>query len=126
MHRTTAAGLLRLGLRFFVLTTISSIALNVDSTLVANVLGLTVAAHDAVVAKLFGVLSVFVGLVGMTVWPVNGAALSNGEVAWVRRHTRGMMLLYGTVVGGAAVVLVGWGHRVVDLWVGGVDPPSFR
>ncbi|WFE28153.1 oligosaccharide flippase family protein [Solwaraspora sp. WMMD791] len=121
VHRTTAAGLLRLGLRFFVLTTISSIALNVDSPLVANVLGLTVAAHYAVVAKLFGVLSVFVGIVGMTVWPVNGAALSNGEVAWVRRHTRRMVLLYGTVVGGAGLALVGWGHRVADLWVGGVD-----
>ncbi|MFV2021933.1 lipopolysaccharide biosynthesis protein [Micromonospora sp. LOL_023] len=121
VHRATASGLLRLGLRFFVLTTMSSIALNVDSPLVANVLGLSVAAHYAVVVKLFGVLSVFVGLVGMTLWPVNGAALSRGEVAWVRRHTRRMVLLYGLVVGSTGALLVCWGRQLVELWIGGVD-----
>ncbi|ROO60757.1 O-antigen/teichoic acid export membrane protein [Micromonospora sp. Llam0] len=121
VDRATAAGLLRLGLRFFALTTMSSIAINVDSPLVANILGLAVAAHYAVVVKLFGVLSIFVGLVGMTVWPVNGAALACGEVAWVRRHTRRMVLLYGAVVGVAGAALVGWGHPLIELWVGGID-----
>lgn len=121
VHRATAVGLLRLGLRFFALTTMSAIALNVDSPLVANVLGPTTAAHYAVVGKLFGALSIFVGLVGMTVWPVNGAALARGEVAWVRRNTRRMVLLYGVIVGTIGVVLVGYGHRLIDLWVGGID-----
>ncbi|MEU1586643.1 oligosaccharide flippase family protein [Micromonospora sp. NPDC005710] len=121
VHRATAVGLLRLGLRFFALTTMSAIALNVDSPLVANVLGPTTAAHYAVVGKLFGVLSIFVGLVGMTVWPVNGAALARGEVAWVRRNTRRMVLLYGVIVGAVGGVLVGYGHRLIDLWVGGID-----
>ncbi|MGC4869590.1 lipopolysaccharide biosynthesis protein [Micromonospora sp. DT53] len=121
VHRTTAVGLLRLGLRFFALTAMSAIALNVDSPLVANVLGPTTAAHYAVVGKLFGVLSIFVGLVGMTVWPVNGAALARGEVAWVRRNTRRMVLLYGVIVGAVGVVLVGYGHQLIDRWVGGID-----
>ncbi|MET8119617.1 oligosaccharide flippase family protein [Micromonospora sp. NPDC005189] len=121
VHRATAVGLLRLGLQFFALTTMSAIALNVDSPLIANVLGLTTAAHYAVVGKLFGVLSIFVGLVGMTVWPVNGAALARGEVAWVRRNTRRMVLLYGLIVGAVGVVLVGYGHRLIDLWIGGID-----
>ncbi|MET8252089.1 oligosaccharide flippase family protein [Micromonospora sp. NPDC005197] len=121
VHRATAVGLLRLGLRFFALTTMSAIALNVDSPLVANVLGPTTAAHYAVVGKLFGALSIFVGLVGMTVWPVNGAALARGEVAWVRRNTQRMVLLYGVIVGTIGVVLVGYGHRLIDLWVGGID-----
>ncbi|MEV4123051.1 oligosaccharide flippase family protein [Micromonospora sp. NPDC049645] len=121
VHRATAVGLLRLGLRFFVLTAMSAVALNVDSPLVANVLGATTAAHYAVVGKLFGVLSIFVGLVGMTVWPINGAALARGEVAWVRRNTRRMVLLYGLIVGTVGAVLVGYGHRLIDLWVGGID-----
>ncbi|WDZ87853.1 lipopolysaccharide biosynthesis protein [Micromonospora cathayae] len=121
VHRGTAMGLLRLGLRFFTLTTMSSIALNLDSPLVAHVLGLTVAAHYAVVGKLFGVLSVFVGLVGMTIWPVSGSALARGEVAWVRRNTRRMVLLYGVIVGTTGLALVGYGHRLLELWVGGVD-----
>ncbi|MDG4765783.1 lipopolysaccharide biosynthesis protein [Solwaraspora sp. WMMD406] len=124
VHRATAAGLLRLGLQFFALTAMSSVALNMDSPLVANVLGLTVAAHYAVAVKLFGVLSVFVGLVGMTLWPVNGAALTRGEVTWVRRHTRRMVALYATIVGTVGVALVAWGHQLIDLWVGGVDPST--
>lgn len=126
VHRGTVTGLLRLGLRFFALTTMSSIALNVDNPLVANVLGLTVAAHYAVVGKLFGVLWIFVGLVGMTIWPVNGAALARGETAWVRRNTRRMVALYGVIVGTAGVVLVGYGHRLIELWIGTVDRSTIR
>ncbi|MBO4163439.1 lipopolysaccharide biosynthesis protein [Micromonospora antibiotica] len=126
VHRATVVGLLRLGLQFFALTTMSSIALNVDNPLVANVLGLTVAAHYAVVGKLFGVLWIFVGLVGMTVWPVNGAALARGEVAWVRRNTRRMMVLYGVIVGAVGLLLVGYGHRLIELWVGQVDRSTIR
>jgi O-antigen/teichoic acid export membrane protein len=121
VHRATAVGLLRLGLQFFALSAMSSVALNVDNPLVAHVLGLTVAAHYAVVGKLFGVLSLFVGLVGMTIWPANGAALARGEVAWVRRTTRRMVVLNGLVVGTAGLALVVCGHRLLDLWVGGVD-----
>ncbi len=121
VHRATAVGLLRLGLQFFALSAMSSIALNVDSPLVAHVLGLSVAAYYAVVGKLFAVLSLFVGLVGMTVWPANGAALARGEIAWVRRITRRMVLLNGVIVGTAGLALVVGGHRLLDLWVGGVD-----
>lgn len=126
VHRETVVGLLRLGLQFFALTMMSSIALNVDNPLVANVLGLTVAAHYAVVGKLFGVLWIFVGLVGMTVWPVNGAALARGEVAWVRRNTRRMVALYGVIVGAVGLLLVGYGHRLIELWVGTVDRSTIR
>ncbi|TQJ21573.1 O-antigen/teichoic acid export membrane protein [Micromonospora sp. A202] len=121
VHRATAVGLLRLGLQFFALSAMSSIALNVDSPLIAHVLGLSVAAYYAVVGKLFGVLSLFVALVGMTVWPANGAALARGDTAWVRRTTRRMVLLNGLIVGTAGLALVVLGHRLLDLWVGGVD-----
>lgn len=121
VHRGTAAGLLRLGLRFFALSAMSSVALNVDNPLVAHVLGLTVAAHYAVVGKIFGILSVFVGLVGMTIWPANGAALARGETGWVRRNTRRMVVLNGLIVGTVGLALVVFGHRLLEVWVGGVD-----
>ena len=121
VRRSTAKSLLGLGLQFFVLTSMSSIALNLDSPLVAHVLGLAIAAHFAVVGKLFGVLSLFVGLVGMTLWSINGQALSQGDVAWVRRNTRKMVVLYGSIVGVAGLALVVFGHRIVELWIGTSD-----
>lgn len=121
VDRETAASLLRLGLQFFALTAMSSIALNLDSPLVAHSLGLTAAAHYAVAGKAFGVLSLFVGIIGMTVWAANGSALSRGDVHWVRRSTRRMVALCALLVGAAGLLLVVYGHQLMRLWVGTVD-----
>ncbi|MGK5739552.1 lipopolysaccharide biosynthesis protein [Micromonospora sp. URMC 103] len=121
VERGAAAGLLRLGLQFFALSIMSSIALNLDNPLVAHVLGVAAAAQYAVVAKLFGVLGVFITLVGMALWPANGEALARGEVEWVRRTTARMVVLYGAAVGAAGLALVVWGQPLLRLWVGGVD-----
>lgn len=122
IDRATLTALLRLGLRFFVLTTIATVANNLDSPLIASTLGLEQAAHFALVSKLFAVVTMFVGLVGLTVWPVNGAALVDGDVAWVRRNTRRMILVNTVIVAVIGCGLVAWGHQVLTLWVGSADP----
>jgi O-antigen/teichoic acid export membrane protein len=121
VHRKTAAGLLRLGVQFAALTALSSIALYLDNPLVAHVLGVAAAAHYAVVGKLFGALAMFIWLVGMAVWPANSAALASGDVAWVRRTTRTMLVLHGVMVGAAGLGLVVFGHQLLALWIDGVD-----
>lgn len=122
IDRTTLTALLRLGLRFFVLTTIATIANNLDSPLIASTLGLEQAAHFALVNKLFAVVTMFVGLVGLTVWPVNGAALVQGDVSWVRRNTRRMILINTVIVAIIGCGLVAWGHEVLTVWVGTANP----
>ncbi|WP_420123060.1 lipopolysaccharide biosynthesis protein [Nakamurella sp.] len=121
INRATLTGLLRLGLRFFVLTTIATVANNLDSPLIASTLGLQQAAHFALVSKLFAVVTMFVGLVGMTVWPVNGAALTSGDVPWVRRNTRRMILVNIVIVATIGLGLLAWGQEVLTIWVGGAD-----
>lgn len=121
INRATLTALLGLGLRFFVLTTIATVANNLDSPLIASTLGLEQAAHFALVSKLFAVVTMFVGLVGMTVWPLNGAALVDGDVSWVRRNTRRMILLNTVIVALIGCGLVAWGHEILTLWVGSAD-----
>ncbi len=121
VSRATAKSLLGLGLQFFLLTLMSSTAVNADNPMVAHILGVNIAAHFAVVGKMFGVLSLFVFLVSMTLWSVNGNALSQGDVIWVRRNTRRMVLLCGSLVGTAGLILVAFGKQIIGVWVGDID-----
>lgn len=121
VDRVTLAGLLRLGLRFFALTILSIVAVNLDNPLIANLLGLSAAAHYALVGKLFGVVAMFFALVGTTIWPLNGAALTRGDVAWVRRTTGRMTVLYGVLVGLIGIGLIVFGQRIVQMWVATAD-----
>ncbi|WFE49208.1 lipopolysaccharide biosynthesis protein [Micromonospora sp. WMMD1155] len=113
----TARGLLRLGLRFFVVAVLSSVVLNMDGFLVGRVLGLTEAANYAVVLRIFGVLALFITLVGLPLWPANGEALVRGDVTWVQRNTRRMSYLCAGVVTLPGVALVFFGNDLFRLWI---------
>ncbi|MGC4820220.1 lipopolysaccharide biosynthesis protein [Micromonospora sp. DT63] len=112
-----ARGLLRLGSRFFGLSVLSSVALNIDSFLVGRVLGLHAAANYAVILRMFAVLALFVTLVNLPLWPANGEALARGDVGWVRRSTRRMVLLSAAAVTLPALCLVLAGNDILRLWV---------
>ncbi|MBM7493636.1 O-antigen/teichoic acid export membrane protein [Micromonospora luteifusca] len=112
-----ARGLLRLGARFFALSLLSSVALNIDGFLVGRVLGLHAAANYAVILRMFAVLALFVTLVNLPLWPANGEALARGDVAWVRRSTRRMACLSAAAVTLPALCLVLTGNDILRIWV---------
>ncbi|MEH0972531.1 lipopolysaccharide biosynthesis protein [Micromonospora sp. CPCC 205546] len=117
-----ARGLLRLGARFFVLSVLSSVVLNVDGFLVGQVLGLEAAAKYAVVLRMFSLLALFVTLVNLPLWPANGEALARGDVAWVRRTTWRMGWLSAGAVLLPGLGLVALGNDVLRLWVPAAAP----
>ncbi|MFC0003679.1 lipopolysaccharide biosynthesis protein [Micromonospora siamensis] len=122
--RNAARRLLRLGLKFCLLSLLWSIALNVDSPLIARTLGLAAAGAYVVVAKLFALLNVFVTVMNLAIWPAVGGALARGDVARVRRGIRHMILLYTFGVGGAGLLLVVFGRDLLRVWVSAVDDSS--
>jgi O-antigen/teichoic acid export membrane protein len=122
-HLSTGWDLLHLGARFFQLSVLSSIALNVDNFLVARLLGLDEAAHYSIVMRLFGLLGLLVTLVNLPLWPTNAEALARGDVAWVRRNTRRMCCLSAGVVAVPGLLLVLTGNRVLEIWVRSDDLP---
>ncbi|MET7705779.1 lipopolysaccharide biosynthesis protein [Micromonospora sp. NPDC005413] len=116
-----ARGLLRLGSRFFGLSLLSSVALNIDGFLVGRVLGLHAAANYAVILRMFAVLALFVTLVNLPLWPANGEALARGDVGWVRRSTRRMVCLSAAAVTLPALCLVLGGNDILQFWVRSED-----
>ncbi|TYB99233.1 lipopolysaccharide biosynthesis protein [Micromonospora sp. WP24] len=112
-----AQRLLRLGMRFFVISVLSSVVLNVDNFLVGHVLGMAAAANYAVVLRMFSLLALFVTLVNLPLWPANGEALAKGDLTWVRRSTRRMSCLSAAVVALPALGLVVFGNEFLRLWI---------
>ncbi|MEH1166200.1 lipopolysaccharide biosynthesis protein [Micromonospora sp. CPCC 205539] len=116
-----ARDLLRLGARFFLLSLLTSVVLNLDGFLIGRLLGLPAAATYAVVLRVFALLTLFVTLVNMPLWPANGEALARGDLAWVRRTTPRMVYLSATVVALPGLALVFVGDDVLRLWVRSAD-----
>ncbi|MFY1620561.1 lipopolysaccharide biosynthesis protein [Micromonospora sp. WMMD736] len=117
VRATRVRGLLRLGSRFFGLSVLTSLALNIDGFLVGRVLGLHAAANYAVILRMFAVLALFVTLVNLPLWPANGEALARGDVSWVRRSTRRMVYLSAAAVALPALCLVVGGNDILRIWV---------
>ncbi len=113
--------LLRLGVAFFVISVLSSLSMNLDSFLVGRVLGLHEAAAYAVALKLFALLALFITLVNLPLWPANGEALAQGDLAWVRRNTGRMMRLSVTAVALPGVGLVVFGEDLLRVWIASPD-----
>ncbi|SDK43246.1 Na+-driven multidrug efflux pump [Cryobacterium psychrotolerans] len=114
----TVASLLRVGLAFFFLSILTSLSLNVDNLILANVSDLETVSEFSVTTKLFSLLALAITLVALPLWPANGDALARGDTDWVRRATKTMMLLSVGAVGIGGVILVFGRDFITSLWLG--------
>jgi O-antigen/teichoic acid export membrane protein len=117
VDRRVTHELLRLGGQFFLITVVMTAADNADSLIVAHTLDLASVATYAVAAKLFAQLGFLVMLVNQPFWPMHGEALAKGQLAWVRRTVRRMILVSVLAVVIPAVTLVLLGDRLFMAWL---------
>ncbi|MET7424818.1 lipopolysaccharide biosynthesis protein [Dactylosporangium sp. NPDC005555] len=116
-----AGGLLRLSVRYFALSLLTSTAASIDGYLVARWLGPVAAAHYGVTVRMFILLNLVVTVVNTPLWPANADALARGDLPWVRRTTRRMCLLGAGLVGAAAAVLVAASEPLLAAWIRSPD-----
>ena len=117
VDRSVIATMFRLGGQFFVLSIITSVALNADNLIIAHSLGLAAVTAYAVPVKMFMALGLMVTLINLPLWPANGDALARGEYGWVRKTTARMTLLSGAAVLLPALALFLFGDRVLSTWL---------
>lgn len=113
----------RLGLLFFVLQLAVAVGVASDNLIVARLLGAEAVAGYAVPAKLFGMVSLGLGLFLSPLWPAYGEAIARGDRHWARTTlVRSLLLTFGVAAAAAAVLLL-FAPQILRLWVGeGIDP----
>jgi O-antigen/teichoic acid export membrane protein len=104
-RRHSAHKILKLGLLFFVLQCAFTIGFASDNIVITQVLGPAAVASYAVPQKLFGLVTMGVGMAFGPLWPAYGEAVARGDVTWIRKAFKGSLwLTLATMVPSCAVL----------------------
>jgi O-antigen/teichoic acid export membrane protein len=122
----SARSMFGLGSQFFLISVMSSIALNADNLIIAHTLGLKAVAEYSVPYRALTALGLLVTLINLPLWPANGEALAQGDTRWVRHITRRMTSLSALAVLAPGLVIVLASHPIFRLWLGAGHPPPSR
>lgn len=109
---------LGLGLAFFLLTAVSSLALNLDQLIVAREAGLQASAVFAVAVRLMALPTIVIAAVSTAYWPTVGAAVSAHEWAWVSRYTPSTARRTAAAAGAAGLLVVLALPWILRVWLG--------
>lgn len=103
---------------FLVLQICAALMFQINTLIIAQMLGAEAVATYAVPERMFAIVGMVLAFVMTPLWPAYGDAVARGDIAWVRRTLR-LSLVVG--MGGAAamsLVLVLAGPALLRLWVG--------
>ena len=113
-----ALELMRLGSKFFLLSIITSIALNADNLIITSRAGASAVAEYAVAAKLASVLALIVTTAFVPLWAANGEAFAKKDFDWMRKTSWKMSLIGGVGVAIAGSMLAVLSDFIVLHWMG--------
>lgn len=106
------------GSQFFLLSIITSLALNADNVLIAKVLGPDSVTEYAVPAKVASLLGLAITTIFIPLWPANAAALARKEYEWVRRSTIRMSIIGVFLIVVMAIPMIIFGDQITSIWMG--------
>lgn len=113
-----AKELMALGSYFFILSIITSIALNSDNVIIALVLGPEAVTAYTIPAKLASILGLLVTTLFLPLWAANGDAIARKDYAWIERTSKRMSLIGGVLVGGLGLFMALFSEKIVSFWMG--------
>lgn len=117
LDRATVTALLTLGLQFFLLSLLSTIAIALDPWIVARIATLETVPTYSVAARIFATLGTAITLMSASLWPLHAQALAAGDRAWIISITRKMSLrLTGALIVLSAIGVLA-GPFAIDLWL---------
>jgi O-antigen/teichoic acid export membrane protein len=120
----TIGRMARIGLLFFVLQLIISVAFASDNIIIAQLLGASAVATYAVPEKMFALITSLIVLAVNPLWPAYTEAIARGDNKWVRKTFIRSMYFAVLAAAAGATVLVLFGREITALWVGhSINPP---
>jgi O-antigen/teichoic acid export membrane protein len=118
VRRSLLSPLLRTGSLFFVLALAGTVAFNVDTLIVAAVLGPEAAAQYGVAFKLFTTAPLLAGLFLTPLWPAYSDAAARGDEQWTRRVLTRSLLASIAFNLACALALLALTRELLRLWLG--------
>ncbi|MBI5918950.1 MAG: oligosaccharide flippase family protein [Nitrosomonadales bacterium] len=122
--RKIAKNMFGVGGLFLVLQITSTIQGQADNVIIANMLGASEVTNYAVCMKLFVSVSMIFGLVLTPLWPAYREAIASGDMQWTRRVFIRSLKWTLSISVPVAILLVLFGARIIELWVGRNAVPS--
>jgi O-antigen/teichoic acid export membrane protein len=111
--------LVSLGGRFLLITVLLAVTTQSDLWIVSWTSGLENVADYAIPYRVFSVIGALALVLTLPLWPLNAEAVASGDVAWIQRITRKMLLANVVVVGGLSALAALVGPWLVDIWLDG-------
>lgn len=116
--------LIRLGLFFFVLQIFTLLANSSDDIIIAHIFGAKSVAGFEVVKKMF-LFSMVTQFVIQPLWPAFAEASANGDIAWVKKTFKKIMVISLVLSCVTAFPLLLFGKHIITFWVGSNFLPSW-
>lgn len=124
VDRSTVRPLLRTGTLFVVLQLAGLAGYQLDSVVIAQLLGARMVQEYAVPAKLFTLAPTILSFALMPLWPAYRESLARGDAVWVRRTLRRSIVLAAAVNIPSTLILLVLAPWLLQAWVGSAVHPT--
>lgn len=109
--------LLGIGSKFFILSIITSISLNLDNLLIATKISEEMVVSYSIPAKVASLLGLVVTTLYLPLWSANGDAFSRKDYDWVMKTTKKMMVIGGVVILILSFFINIFNEEIIRLWM---------
>ena len=124
IESSIAKNIFKVGGMFFVLQIAVVIQGQANNVIIANMLGAAEVSTYSICMKLFLIPPAMLGLVLTPLWPAYREAFASGDMLWIKRIFFQSMRWSLLISIPSAFILVLFGEKIIDLWVGHETTPS--
>ena len=110
---------------FFVIEICVVVLFQTDYFMIAKFLRVDDVTPYSIASKPFTVISVFIlSVILQPLWAAYGNAKACGDLAWIRRNHRRVLIAFMSIYALVLAVMVPFGHPLLTLWVGAKAAPG--
>ena len=123
-HSPLVRPLVLTGLSFFVLQLAGLAVFNTDNFIIAHYLGPAQVTPYSITWKLVGYTAALQTIMTPALWPAYAEAWTRGDLRWIRRTLRTVILVSMGAAGLGCLVLIVWGKTIIRIWAGPAAVPT--
>ncbi len=111
-----------LGLRFFVIKISGLIIFSTDNIIITQLFGPAEVTPYNIAFKYFQLVLTVFAIISTPLWSAYTEAYAKGEISWITRTNRKLLKIWGFMLGGSLIMLIG-ANVFYSIWVPGVEVP---